>query len=311
MRDNTGRNIDYLRVSVTDRCNLRCRYCMPESGVTRISHSEVLAMEEILALTEIIDSVLNLRKIRITGGEPLVRKGVVPLVAQLSQICETVITTNGILLPEYAEELALAGLSRVNISIDSLRDDVLRRVTRRNLSLGKIREAIAAAKRNGLGPVKVNCVALEGINTGEFAEMVQWAADEDVVIRFIEHMPMTGSICGYFPGDSILRAIESDLGPLSVLGTDGTARMYLTSRGQSFGLISPVSADLCAGCSRLRLTVDGNLLPCLAGGHPLDLRYMIRAGLDREVIAGKIAELVAKKPPKGNCGGVRMWRIGG
>lgn len=307
MRDGTGREIDYLRVSVTDRCNLRCIYCMPEAGVPCMPHSEILRLEEIHQLTLLVHSVLGLRKIRVTGGEPLVRRGVVQLVSKLSSICETTLTTNGFLLPAFAKDLAAAGLSRVNISLDSLRDEVIQRVTRRNVSLDTVENAIDAAKNAGLTPVKVNCVVLEGINTGEIADMIHWAAAKGVVLRFIEHMPMEGSVCGYFSGDSILR----EAGPVKYLHTSGTATMYETSEGLSFGIIAPVCTDMCRTCTRLRLTAEGELLSCLAGGEALDLKSLLRSGVSEDVIKKEIEELVLGKPRKGQCGGVRMWRIGG
>ncbi len=307
MRDGTGREIDYLRVSVTDRCNLRCIYCMPEAGVPCMPHSDILRLEEIHRLALLIHSVLGLRKIRVTGGEPLVRRGVVQLVSNLSSICETTLTTNGVLLPAFASDLAAAGLSRVNISLDSLRDDVIQRVTRRNVSLDTVENAIEAAKSAGLTPVKVNCVVLEGINTGEIKDMIRWAAAKGVVLRFIEHMPMEGSVCGYFSGERILR----EAGPVRYLLTRGTAAMYETPEGLSFGIIAPVGTDMCSACTRLRLTADGELLSCLAGGEALDLKSLLRAGVSDEVMGRKIEELVLGKPRRGQCGGVRMWRIGG
>ncbi len=311
MRDNTGRNIDYLRISVTDRCNLRCIYCMPETGVPEMDHSQVLRFEEINTLAILIDSVAGLRKIRVTGGEPLVRKGVVSLVENLSSIAETVMTTNGILLPKYAEELAAAGLSRVNISVDSIDDSVLQRVTRRSVTRTDIENAVAAAKRFGLEPVKLNCVVLEGINTGHLGELVRWASRLGTTIRFIEHMPMEGSVCGYVSGDLILDELGRDLGTLTERDTNGTARIYQSKKGFRFGLIAPVCTDMCSRCTRLRLTADGKLLPCLAGGEPLDLGLMLRGGAGVESMRSAVSELIRTKPEKGRCGGVRMWRIGG
>jgi cyclic pyranopterin phosphate synthase len=307
MRDQSGRNIDYLRVSVTDRCNLRCIYCMPESGVPMMSHGEILTLEEIHTLVKVIDSTVGLRKIRVTGGEPLVRRGIVSLVEKLSGLAETLLTTNGMLLPGLAEDLAKAGLSRVNISLDSLDDGVLARVTRRDVSLAEVEKAIAAAVRAGLVPVKINCVVLKGINTGELPDMIRWAANAGVSIRFIEHMPMEGSRCSYFSGDDILGTV----GPAEVTGREGTAVYYRTPEGFVFGIIAPVCTDMCSSCNRLRLTAHGRLLPCLAGGEPLDLRSMLRAGAGEGEMKEAVARLVLDKPLKGRCGGVRMWRIGG
>jgi len=311
MNDRYGRVIDYLRVSVTDRCNLRCIYCMPETGIPCIPHSEILRLEEIQQLVELIHQALNLRKIRVTGGEPLVRRGVVSLVKAISSLAETVMTTNGVLLPEYASDLRAAGLSRVNISLDSLKDDVIRKVTRRDVTLRSIERAIESAMQSTLSPVKVNCVVLKGVNTGELADMVKWAEDIGVTMRFIEHMPMTGSTCGYVPGDEILQEISRNLGPLQKTTTQGTSNMYSTGSGTVFGLIAPVAGGMCANCTRLRLTAEGELLPCLAGGVSLDLRDMLRSGVGDGEIVEAVHKLVARKPHHGACGGVSMWRIGG
>ena len=307
MRDSHGRNIDYLRISVTDRCNLRCVYCMPETGVPMLSHDEILSLEEILSIAQLTASVIGLRKIRVTGGEPLVRKGIVSLVKGLSEIAETVLTTNGLLLPDFADSLAEAGLSRVNISLDSLNDAVIARVTRRNVTLRQIEKAIHAAQKAGLEPVKVNCVVLKGINTGELSEMVKWAGDIGVVIRFIEHMPMEGSSCQYFSGNELLRVLQ----PHTFMGSQGTAQLYRTPEGNVFGLIAPVCTNMCSSCTRLRLTADGDLLPCLTGGQPLHIKRMLRSGSTHEEIRREIEKLILEKPLKGRCGGVRMWRIGG
>ncbi|MCD6588569.1 MAG: GTP 3',8-cyclase MoaA [Candidatus Fermentibacteraceae bacterium] len=311
MKDRYGRVIDYLRVSVTDRCNLRCIYCMPEEGIPYIEHSAILRLEEIQKLVELIHQALNLRKIRVTGGEPLVRRGVVSLVKAISPLAETVMTTNGVLLSEFASDLRAAGLSRVNISLDSLKDDVIRKVTRRDVTLSSIERAIESAMRSGLTPVKVNCVVLKGVNTGELADMVGWAEDIGVTMRFIEHMPMTGSACSYVPGNDILKEISVDFGEVRKTATVGTADIYTTPSGIEFGLIAPVAGGMCASCTRLRLTAEGELLPCLAGGVSLDLRDMLRSGAEDLEMVKAVHELVARKPHHGACGGVSMWRIGG
>ncbi len=306
MRDSYGRQIDYLRVSVTDRCNLRCIYCMPESGIPHIEHSSILRLEEIQQLVGLIHEALNLRKIRLTGGEPLVRKGIVSLVKTLSQLAETAMTTNGILLPKFASELQEAGLSRVNISIDSLKNDVIRRVTRRDVTLGMVESAIQAAKENDLNPVKLNCVVLKGVNSGELADLITWAHNMGTVMRFIEHMPMTDSQCDHVPRDRILEEV-----PAEFIATEGTADMYMTPSGIKFGIIAPVAGGMCANCTRLRLTAEGELLPCLAGGESLNLGKMLRSGNSSTEMISAVHALVAKKPHHGACGGVSMWRIGG
>lgn len=309
--DGFARKIDYLRVSVTDRCNLRCIYCMPESGVPQIPHSSILRIEEIEKLVVLIDSAIGLRKIRITGGEPLVRKGIVPLVQSISTIAETVLTTNGVLLSDYAADLKAAGLSRVNVSLDTLSDSVMQRITRRDVSLQLIEDSIRDAIANDLNPVKVNCVVLDGVNTGELSDMVEWSENQGATIRFIEHMPMTGSVCGYVSKKEILEELSGKLGTATQYSVEGTAEMYKTASGHTFGMIAPVAGGMCATCTRLRLTAEGDLLPCLAGGRSLPLGTMLRSDTPDDVMVSEIVSLVKEKPEFGACGGVSMWRIGG
>jgi cyclic pyranopterin phosphate synthase len=220
-------------------------------------------------------------------------------------------TTNGILLPEFASRLKAAGLSRVNISLDSLNDEVIRRVTRRDVTLSMVEKAVQSAKKSGLTPVKVNCVVLKNVNTGELADMVMWAVNTGVTMRFIEHMPMTGSMCSYVPGDDILKEISAGLGEVRQIADSDTASIYTTRSGIEFGVIAPVAGGMCASCTRLRLTAEGELLPCLAGGVSLDLRGMLRSGDEDGKIVEAVQGLVAGKPHHGACGGVSMWRIGG
>jgi GTP 3',8-cyclase len=312
MKDGKGRRIDYLRVSVTDRCNLRCIYCMPEEGIPLLAHSQVLKLEEILQLVEVIHRVLHLRKIRITGGEPLVRKNCEWLVERVSQLAETVMTTNGVLLADRAPGLARAGLSRVNISLDSLRDEVLQNVTRRNVTLRMIEKSIGAARANGIWPVKINCVVQKRVNQGELASMVKWAMDLGVTVRFIEHMPMEGSCSEGVEGGEIIAEIEASLGRFEPVPSENrTAELYRNAQGMEFGLIAPLWGDLCSRCTRLRLTCEGKLLPCLVSGDPLDLGVMLRQGDSPALMEEAIVSLVKSKPAKGRCEGVKMWRIGG
>lgn len=311
MIDGFARKIDYLRVSVTDRCNLRCIYCMPESGIPQIPHSSILRIEEIEKLVTLIDSAIGLRKIRLTGGEPLVRRGIVSLVQSISTIAETVLTTNGVLLSDYAADLSEAGLSRVNISLDTLRDSVMKQITRRDITLKSIEGAVKDAKANGLDPIKINCVVLDEINTGELSSMVKWADNMGAVIRFIEHMPMTGSLGGFVPKTKMLEELSVGLGPFTQYSVEGTAEMYQTTTGQKFGIIAPVAGGMCATCNRLRLTAEGDLLPCLAGGRSLPLGVMLRSDTPDDVMLSEIVSLVKDKPECGACGGVSMWRIGG
>ncbi len=311
MIDGFERRIDYLRVSVTDRCNLRCVYCMPESGIPQIPHSSILRIEEIEKLVTLIDSAIGLRKIRITGGEPLVRRGITSLVQSVSAIAETVLTTNGVLLSQYAADLRAAGLSRVNISLDTLKDSVMKQITRRDVTLKIIEDAINAAKANALDPIKINCVVLDGVNTDELSDMVKWSENMGAVIRFIEHMPMTGSVGGFVSKKQILEELATYFGSVKQYSVEGTSEMYETASGHRFGIIAPVAGGMCSTCNRLRLTAEGELLPCLAGGRALQLGAMLRADTADDVMISEILKLVKEKPKFGACGGVSMWRIGG
>ena len=192
MTDNYGREIDYLRISITDRCNLRCRYCMPEEGCTDlIDHSEILSFEEIIRIVRAAAAV-GIKKIRLTGGEPLVRRGVADLISRISSIdgiSEVCMTTNGVLLPEMADSLKQAGLARVNISLDTFNAEKISYITRGG-NINRVFEGISAARSAGLTPIKINCVAMGGFNDDEFGDFVNYTVDNDVSVRFIELMPI-------------------------------------------------------------------------------------------------------------------------
>ncbi len=304
-----GRRPDYLRLSVTDRCNLRCIYCMPPDGVPRVGHDDLLTLEQTARLVGDIHSILGLRRIRITGGEPLVRKGVAGLISILPPGPEITMTTNGLLLCETAAELARNGLSRVNISLDSLRDDVLRAVTRRETSLEAVERGIRCAVEAGLGPVKVNCVVLRGVNDDELSRMVEWGAGMGVHVRFIEHMPLAD---GNPVRETVLRDEIAGLAgggsPGRVIGTEET---WTRGDGLSFGIIAPVSGNLCRDCRRVRLTARGVFMPCLSGVGKVDLRPLVLSGAGREDIVRRVIGAVNLKPERGDCRSLPMWRIGG
>ena len=297
----------HLRLSVTDRCNLRCFYCMPAQGVPEVSHEDLLSLEELARLTCVIHSALNLEKIRITGGEPLVRKGLAGLLPLLPDVPDIAMTTNGLLLCEHAGELALAGLSRVNISLDSTMDAVLSRIARREVTLGAIEAAVRCAIEAGLSPVKINCVALRGINDGEFGALVEWGARMGVHVRFIEHMPL-----GDEGGDTVLRdEIAWLAGGGEPVGRHGTEETWVRPDGLRFGIIAPVSGHLCPTCGRVRLTAQGVFMPCLSGAGAVDLRPLLMSGATETELRGVILDAVATKPERGNCHSLPMWRIGG
>jgi len=260
--DKFGREIDYLRVSVTDRCNLRCRYCMPEHGVDLRGHSEILRTEEILEICAAAVE-MGVRKIRITGGEPLVRRGIIELCTEIAKLgVELAITTNGILLEQFAEPLKSAGVQRVNVSLDTLNPERFRTLTRGG-ELESVLRGIEAAKRAGLAPVKINCVLMRGVNDDEIDSFM---ALPDVQVRFIELMPI---------GESKARWSEQ----------------YYTLDPAKYTVIAPISHQFCSSCNRLRLTADGKLKPCLHS----DEEYSIR-GLHGDALKTTIQNAADAKP---------------
>lgn len=299
--DRFGRKITYLRVSVTDRCNFRCIYCMPAAGVKWQPHQEILRYEEIVRVVRAA-AALGIRKVRLTGGEPLVRAGIVELVEELHQIPginELVMTTNGSLLPRYARALARAGLDRVNISLDTLQPERFRRITR----LGNLEDTlrgITAAQDAGLTPIKLNAVVMRGINDDEVAALAA-KSREGFQVRFIEWMPI-GTLEEDFTerfvsGDEIKARIEGSLGPLVPVREEGPARVYqIADAAGEIGFITTFSAPFCATCNRMRLTADGRLRPCLLSPIEIDLKGPLRAGATDAEIQGLLKEGIRKKP---------------
>lgn len=272
MKDQFEREITYLRVSVTDLCNLRCRYCMP-NGVCRREHGDILSFEEIAEIVEAA-AQLGISKIRITGGEPLVRRDCVELCRMLSAIDgirEIDMTTNATLLPRYARALKAAGLNRVNISIDSLVPEKYAQIT----GGGVLEDALAgvrAAADAGLRPIKLNTVLIGGFNDDEIPSFVELTREMPIELRFIELMPMGGRFGkeAYLPTDTVLQRVP-ELRELPHNG--GVARLYALPDGRGrVGLISPLSRHFCASCNRLRLTSEGNLKPCLHSNQEIPVR---------------------------------------
>jgi len=305
VKDGFGREINYLRVSVTDRCNLRCRYCMPEQGVRPIAHADVLRYEEIERVVRVA-ARLGFWRVRVTGGEPLVRRGIAGFVARLASIpgiADISLTTNGILLADMAGELRRAGLRRVNVSLDTLREDRFAWITRRP-GFRRAWEGIMAALREGLVPVKVNVVLVAGFNDDEVEDFARLTMEYPLWVRFIELMPLGGNRLGesgYVPVGSLWPRLQA-LGPLEEVGASagdggGPAR-YFAYRGAPgrLGLITPLSQHFCGGCNRLRLTSDGRLTPCLAGLGEVDVRGPLRAGATDDDLARLIALAVRQKP---------------
>lgn len=303
--DSYQRPIDYLRVSVTDRCNLRCVYCMPPEGVPWREHAEILTFEEI-ALVVRVAAELGIRKVRLTGGEPLVRRGIVQLVGYLAEIPgieDLSMTTNGLLLASMARDLAAAGLQRVNVSLDSLDPERFARLTRGG-ALENVLAGIDAAVNAGLQPLKINTVVIRGWNDDEVLQFAEKARRDGWHVRFIEFMPVgrggMWSPAAFVPAAEIRARIEATLGPLlpedSPRGA-GPARYYRFPEGMgTIGLISAVSEHFCSGCNRLRLSADGRLRPCLLCDEEIDLRSVLRNGAGADEIRERLLVAIRNKP---------------
>ncbi|CEP69235.1 Molybdenum cofactor biosynthesis protein A [Moorella glycerini] len=305
MEDTFRRQINYLRIAITDRCNLRCRYCMPATGVPLKSHQDILRLEEIVTLARVAGRT-GINRIRLTGGEPLVRKNVVTLVRELAKlpaIKEVSLTTNGIFLSGLARALKEAGLSRVNISLDTLKKDRYRYITRRG-NISSVWQGIHAALAVGLTPVKLNVVVTRGFNDDEILDFARLAQEELLHIRFIELMPIGAAAASgsdYVPVDEIKNQISQvyPLEPLADLVTNGPAVNFKVADGKgSIGFISAMSSHFCQRCNRLRLTSDGKLRPCLYWDEEIDIKGPLRAGATEAELAAIFARAVSLKPAK-------------
>ena len=294
MIDSFGREIKYLRLSVTELCNLRCRYCMPEDGVCKKSHAQMLTQEEMLMAIRAAAS-LGITKLRLTGGEPLVKPNIVSLcrgAAETPGIRELCLTTNGTLLPKLARPLKEAGVDRLNISLDTLQADKYRFITRR----GELKEAldgIDAAQEAGFSSIKINTVLIGGFNDQEIRTLAELTLDRPIDLRFIELMPMYDS--GDFGPEAFIpyTVVTEKLPELEPLpGDGGVAKLYrLPGAKGRIGLISPVSAHFCAECNRLRITADGKVKPCLHSSDELSIK-----GLNEEEMTGVLRQAILRKP---------------
>ncbi|MBU1428089.1 GTP 3',8-cyclase MoaA [bacterium] len=296
--DNLGREISYLRVSITDRCNYRCIYCKPEEQFEFIPHEEILRYEEIV---EIIEEAVNLgvTKVRITGGEPLARKGVVDFIKKLREIKkleDISLTTNGFFLSEYAEKLKDAGLNRVNISLDSLQEEKYKKITRGG-SLEKALKGIDSALKAELLPIKINTVLIRGINDDEVEDFVRLTLGRPLNIRFIEFMPSGEELKDNYRNKfiSVLEIKESltekySFRPIDINSGNGPAKYYQIKGGQgTIGFITALSQHFCETCNRIRLTSEGKLRPCLFSNKEVDIKEAIRnAKTDDKIIRSKI-----------------------
>ena len=302
LRDQFGRSIEYLRISVTDRCNFRCVYCMPEQGLPWLPKSDILSYEEI---SEVVRQLapLGLRRIRITGGEPTIRPALDTLIAQLHAIGtveDIALSTNGVRLPELAAKLRAAGLDRVNMSVDSLRPERIASIARRNLGFDPV-GAARAAEAAGLSPVKINVVVMRGINDDEVEDFARLTFEHAWHVRFIELMPV-GDLRELtwehvVPSDEILARIAT-IAPLAPVpgparGNGPAAYHRLAGAAGSVGVITPMTHTYCGSCNRVRLTADGRLRTCLYGDHEVNLRDALRAG---EPLEPLFRRALAEKP---------------
>ncbi len=300
LADRFSRRIEYLRVSLTDRCNYRCTYCMPEEGVELVPRADVLTFEELERLAGVF-ARLGVRRVRLTGGEPTVRKGVVDIVGRLARVPgieELAMTTNGHLLPDLAAPLRAAGLAEVNVSIDTLDRDRFRALTRRG-DLDRVVSGIDAALAAGM-KVKLNAVALRGVNEEELADLCRFGWERGATPRFIEHMPMSDgeiySQARHLGAAEIRERIALALGATvapDASESDGDARprgpaRYFAVAGKRFGIISAMSEHFCATCNRVRLTATGDLHACLAFDDAIGLRAPLRSGASDQELAGAI-----------------------
>lgn len=300
------RKINYLRISITDRCNLRCRYCMPEQGIPLIPHEEILTYEEILRIVRVFGTE-GISKVRLTGGEPLVRKGIVDFVFHLSQIEEIKdlsLTTNGILLKELAQDLKRAGLKRINISLDSLRKERFSQITRKD-EYERVWAGIEEALKVGLSPIKINMVAIQGLNDDEIESFAALTLHLPLIVRYIEYMP-SGN--GEEWKESNILTIPQIKNRLENVGKlipippdqwDGPAKRFqIEGALGEIGLIGAVTSHFCHDCNRLRLTSDGKIRTCLFSDEEIDVKELLRNGGSDRDLKEQLLVALAKKPER-------------
>jgi cyclic pyranopterin phosphate synthase len=322
--DSYGRRINYLRLSVTDRCNLRCCYCMPAEGIPKLQHGDMLSYEELYRVA--CESVaLGIEKIRITGGEPLVRKGLIEFIERLANISglkELVLTTNGLLLGEMALPLRRAGVRRLNISLDSLRPETFADITRGG-DVRKVLNGIAAAENAGFPPVKINMVVMRGVNDDELLDFAAMTIEKPYTVRFIEYMPTLrekGWDSQCMSGKEILERIGRHYPLLPLVGTEmaGPARNFkICGAAGAIGIITPISGHFCDSCNRIRVTAAGMVRGCLFADNGVDLKPLLH-GADTGALRETLRGIVMGKPGRHRLaeedaghGTVAMSQIGG
>ncbi|MCK4304685.1 MAG: GTP 3',8-cyclase MoaA [Candidatus Eisenbacteria sp.] len=291
MKDATGRTINYLRVSITDRCNFRCGYCMPLAGVRKVRHADMLSFEELFEVVRLMASRLGFNKVRVTGGEPLVRRGAIPFMRSLGlipAINDLSLTTNAYYLEPVAATLRAAGFERINISLDTLRRDRFKEITHVD-GLDQVLLGIAAAREVGFSPIKLNIVSMD-TTLDEVLDLIAFGIDRCLQVRFIELMPVLGGAHLKFVSNDRIKAIVESRYGLSPIGIDGDVRaadphgaaeVYrIEGTGATCGFISSISRPFCRACNRIRLRGDGRLKPCLASSVSFDLIRFIRPKFD-------------------------------
>lgn len=299
MRDLLGREVSYLRISVTDRCNLRCRYCMPEEGVAPKKHEDIMSYEQILRFVKACVP-LGIKKVRITGGEPLVRKGIVEFVAHLKKIEgieEVNLTTNAALLSQYAKGLKKAGINNINIGINTLKADRYSLITRRG-DIDDVLYGIDTALKEGFDRVKINVVIMKGFNDDEVMDFVNLTKSRPLIVRFIELMPIAQA-CDYpemYLSSQEVRDKIHGLEKISANFGNGPAKYHKISGYAGYiGFISPVSETFCGDCNRIRLTADGKLMTCLHSGQEFEIKDMLNES-DSDKLIFEIADILKRKP---------------
>lgn len=299
--DKQGRNIDYMRISLTDRCNLRCRYCMPHEGIPLMNHKDLLSYEEIIRIVQ-AGAKLGIKKIRLTGGEPLLRKNITYLVEEINKIPEIediAITTNGLLLDTLLEDLVKVGLKRINLSLDTLNEETFHRITGFR-GFEKVKENLFKAIDMGV-QIKINAVPLKGYNDCELIELVKLTKDYPIDVRFIELMPIgCGKSFEAIPNSEILKVIANAGFSISEMDKDhgnGPAEYFKIDEAKgAIGLISPISHGFCNQCNRVRITPEGFLKLCLHSKSGVNLRYHLREGISQEDLKGLLLDAIEEKP---------------
>lgn len=323
LNDSYSRNINYLRVSVTDRCNLRCVYCRPDGEIPKLKHDDILRYEEIIRIIKICIK-LGISKVRITGGEPLVRKGVFDFIKALHEIpgiYDISLTTNGVLLKDNLERIRSSGIKRINISLDTLDPEKFGKITGFD-AFKDVWEGIKKAHELDFNPIKINVVALKGINDDEFLKFAKLTFSYPFQVRFIEHMPLAKSAINYddpLLSDKIkdMLSVLGNLTPINRGGYDGPAKKFRFKGAKGeIGFISPVSDHFCKTCNRLRLTASGHIRPCLLSDYQEDLKTPLRAGCSDDDLVKIIRKTIEKKPSGhklsfSNPVSIRMSSIGG